>query len=121
MFFLSNEKIESEILDQKNEILTDLRSFEFKETQTDEPEGIVDLIAEEKPIENKEQPSIEPPTTVIQETLDIDELKLNLRIKENLIDTFNDTLVLKEAEIARLKTKIAMMERRDIINELNNE
>ncbi len=49
----------------------------------------------------------------------IDELKLNLKIKENLIDSINDSLVLKEAEIARLKTRIGLMERNSIINEIN--
>ena len=49
----------------------------------------------------------------------IDELQLNLKIKENLIDNINDALVLKEAEIARLKTRIGLMERENIINVIN--
>lgn len=49
----------------------------------------------------------------------IEELKLNLKVKENIIDSINDTLVLREAEIARLKTRIALMERKSLINEIN--
>ena len=41
----------------------------------------------------------------------IDELKIDIQIKENLIESINDTLVLKEAEIARLKTRIGLLER----------
>lgn len=41
----------------------------------------------------------------------IDDLRLNLKIKENIIETVNDNLVLKEAEIARLKAKIGLFER----------
>ena len=50
----------------------------------------------------------------------IEELKLNLKVKENLIDSINDALVLKEAEIARLKTRIGIMERTNIIDEIND-
>ena len=49
----------------------------------------------------------------------IDELKFNLKIKENLINSINDSLVLKEAEIARLKTRIGLIERKSLINEMN--
>jgi hypothetical protein len=49
----------------------------------------------------------------------IDELKFNLKIKENLINSVNDSLVLKEAEIARLKTRIGLIERKSLINEMN--
>jgi hypothetical protein len=56
---------------------------------------------------------------ISQDKTIIDELKLNLKIKENLIDSINDSLVLKEAEIARLKTRIGLMERNNIINEIN--
>ena len=48
-------------------------------------------------------------------------------IKKNYIheidDTksINDALVLKEAEIARLKSRIGVMERKKMISELNNE
>jgi len=56
---------------------------------------------------------------ISQDKTIIDELKLNLKIKENLIDSINDSLVLKEAEIARLKTRIGLMERNSIINEIN--
>jgi hypothetical protein len=41
----------------------------------------------------------------------IDELKIDVQIKENLIESINDNLVLKEAEIARLKTRIGILER----------
>ena len=41
----------------------------------------------------------------------IDDLKMNLKIKENLIESINDSLVLKDAEIARLKTRIGLFER----------
>ncbi len=51
----------------------------------------------------------------------IEDLKINLKIKENMIESINDALVLKEAEIARLKTRIGLMERKKLINELNNE
>jgi uncharacterized coiled-coil protein SlyX len=51
----------------------------------------------------------------------IDDLKMNLKVKENIIDSINDTLVLKEAEIARLKARISLMERKNILKELNDE
>jgi hypothetical protein len=38
-----------------------------------------------------------------------------------MIESINDALVLKEAEIARLKSRIGVMERKKIISELNNE
>ena len=41
----------------------------------------------------------------------IDELKIDVQVKDNLIESINDTLVLKEAEIARLKTRIGILER----------
>ncbi len=50
----------------------------------------------------------------------IDELKIDLQVKENLIESINDTLVLKEAEIARLKTRIGILERKQSSNEPNN-
>lgn len=51
----------------------------------------------------------------------IDDLKMNLKVKENIIDSINDTLVLKEAEIARLKARISLMERKNILKELNDD
>ena len=59
------------------------------------------------------------PAILSQDKNTIDELKLNLKIKENLIASISDSLVLKEAEIARLKTRIGLMERKSIINEMN--
>jgi hypothetical protein len=51
----------------------------------------------------------------------IEDLRLNLKIKENIIETVNDNLVLKEAEIARLKAKIGLFERNKQCNvELKN-
>lgn len=47
-------------------------------------------------------------------------MKLNLKVKEKIIDGINDSLVLKEAEIARLKTRIGLMERSTILNEIVN-
>jgi hypothetical protein len=41
----------------------------------------------------------------------VDQLNSNLRIKENVIESTNDALVLKEAEIARLKTRVCLIER----------
>jgi hypothetical protein len=41
----------------------------------------------------------------------VEELKLTLKVKENLIETINDNLILKDAEIARLKTRICLYER----------
>lgn len=51
----------------------------------------------------------------------IDDLKLNLRIKDDLIETVNDSLVLKEAEIARLRTKIGIYERKQQLIEINED
>ncbi len=51
----------------------------------------------------------------------IEDLKINLKIKENLIESINDALVLKEAEIARLKSKIGAMERKKIVSEFDND
>ena len=47
----------------------------------------------------------------------IEEMRLNLKIKEDLIESINDKLVLKEAEIARLKTRIGLQERNQRLNE----
>lgn len=55
----------------------------------------------------------------MQDKTVIDDLKLNLKIKENMIESINDALVLKEAEIARLKTRIGLFERKKLINEIN--
>ena len=46
----------------------------------------------------------------------IDDMKINLKIKENLIESINDSLVLKDAEIARLKTRIGLYERQKLKN-----
>jgi hypothetical protein len=43
-------------------------------------------------------------------------MKINLKIKENLIESINDSLVLKDAEIARLKTRIGLYEREKLKN-----
>lgn len=51
----------------------------------------------------------------------IDDLKLNLRIKDDLIETVNDNLVLKEAEIARLRTKIGIYERKQQLVKINDD
>ncbi len=46
----------------------------------------------------------------------VDDMKINLKIKENLIESINDSLVLKDAEIARLKTRIGLYERQKLKN-----
>ncbi len=48
----------------------------------------------------------------------IDDLRMNLKIKETIIETVNDNLVLKEAEIARLKSRIGVYERKKKSNGL---
>ena len=53
----------------------------------------------------------EKPNTNQENVFIIDELKVDLQAKESLIESINDTLVLKEAEIARLKTRIGILER----------
>ena len=46
----------------------------------------------------------------------VDDMKINLKIKENLIESINDSLILKDAEIARLKTRIGLYEREKLKN-----
>jgi len=48
----------------------------------------------------------------------IDDLRMNLKIKETIIETANDNLVMKEAEIARLKSRIGVYERKKQTNGL---
>ena len=50
----------------------------------------------------------------------IDDLRLNLRIKENIIETVNDNLVLKEAEIMSLKSRIGIYERKKQSSGIND-
>ena len=69
--------------------------------------------------ENNSEPTISDDGSCAQDKTLIEELRLNLKIKDNLIDSVNDALVLKEAEIARLKTRIGLMERNNIVNDVN--
>jgi predicted nucleic acid-binding Zn-ribbon protein len=48
---------------------------------------------------------------------EVQKLQMDLKIKEDLIESVNDAVVLKEAEIARLKTRIGLQERQ--INQQN--
>lgn len=43
---------------------------------------------------------------------DMQNLRIDLKVKEDLIESINDSVVLKEAEIARLKTRIGLLERK---------
>jgi hypothetical protein len=47
----------------------------------------------------------------------VEDLRLNLKVKESLIESINDSLILKEAEIARLKARLAVLERRSMIHD----
>ena len=52
-----------------------------------------------------------------QSSAKLENLSLELQVKEKLIESINDELLLKDAEIARLKTRIGLMERnRDLIH-----
>lgn len=97
------------------------KMIECKETQTDDPEQETEPDSEFSPVKELILPvqANNLDKTINDQKVELDELKLNLKIKENLIENFNDSLVLKDAEIARLKTRIAIMERKDIINEMN--
>ena len=46
-----------------------------------------------------------------------EDLKINLKVKESLIESINDNLILKEAEIARLKARLSVIERKNLLNE----
>jgi hypothetical protein len=73
------------------------KAFEIKETQTiNYQENVSTQVDEEKNL--------------------MADLKINLKIKENLIENINDSLVLKDAEIARLKTRIGLLEREKLNN-----
>jgi hypothetical protein len=96
-----------------------MKTFDIKETQTDElvNEATVklsDLTTTEDSVMNNTSMNSQDKTM-------IEDLRLNLKIKENLIESINDTMVLKEAEIARLKTRIGLMERKKLMSELNSE
>lgn len=83
-------------MDANSSRLSESKVFEIKETQT------LSLF--------------ENASTQVEENLNarsdlIDDLKIKLKVKENLIENINDTLVLKDAEIARLKTRIGLFER----------
>lgn len=43
---------------------------------------------------------------------EFEDLKLNMKVKESLIESINDGLILKDAEIARLKARLAALERK---------
>jgi hypothetical protein len=47
----------------------------------------------------------------------LEDLRLNLKVKESLIESINDNLILKEAEIARLKARLAVLERKNSLGE----
>lgn len=89
------------------------KSYEMKQTQTEENLN--------ESIQTKSSPDDSMSSQSQQDKTMIDDLKINLKIKENLIESINDALVLKEAEIARLKSRIGVMERKKMISELNNE
>jgi hypothetical protein len=60
--------------------------------------------------------------TTIDETCHVDktaleDLRLNLKVKESLIESINDSLILKEAEIARLKARLAVLERKNMLED----
>ena len=55
------------------------------------------------------------------ESSEIEELRINLKVKGNIIDSINDTLVIREAEIARLKARISMMERKLQMNDMTQD
>jgi hypothetical protein len=103
-----------------------LKVYEFKQTQTDEtnangPDLSLKLNATDNTINqtiNCNQCEASMAESAQDKTV-IDDLKLNLKIKENLIESINDALVLKEAEIARLKTRIGLHERKKLISEIN--
>ena len=95
LFFINNKKI-----------------YELKQTQTDEYVTINE--------ESSSDTNSSIDFSSYQDKNLIEDLKINLKVKENIIESVNDALVLKEAEIARLKTRIGLMDRKKLINELND-
>lgn len=49
---------------------------------------------------------------------EMEKLKMNLKVKENIIESINDSIVIKEAEVARLKARISLIERKNLIEEI---
>ncbi len=98
---------------EETQMKIDFKSYEMKQTQTEENLN--------ESIHTKSSPDDSMSSQSQQDKTMIDDLKINLKIKENLIESINDALVLKEAEIARLKSRIGVMERKKMISELNNE
>ncbi|CAF0722537.1 unnamed protein product [Brachionus calyciflorus] len=126
------KQLELRIKDTKNE-LAELKSELTRKKEEEESKEIIKEVAKDVKETQTDEIKVEPLTlkedkldvlddlNQNEDKLEIDELKLNIKIKDNLIESINDSLVLKEAEIARLKTRIAIMERKDIISELNVE
>lgn len=134
------KQLELRIKDTKNELeeLKNEMSKEMEESREKLNEKIKDSKETQTEQESEQEPELESELSPVKEIpqtdqmnvsnqkindqkVELDELKLNLKIKANLIESFNDSMVLKDAEIARLKTRIAIMERKDIINEMNAE
>jgi uncharacterized coiled-coil protein SlyX len=79
---------------------SDKMCMEHKETQTLESNCL-----------NRSDSTVSSSSLNSEKTI-FDDLHINLKVKENLIESINDTLVLKDAEIARLKSRIGFMERK---------
>jgi hypothetical protein len=77
-----------------------------KETQT-----VNDSDSSESESENEEETRVK----FFIDKIEVEDLRMNLRIKESLIESLNDNLILKEAELARLKAKLSISERKCLI------
>ena len=49
-------------------------------------------------------------SNALRKKFNMEDLNMNLNVKETVIQSISDNLVLKEAEIARLKSRIFLME-----------